>query len=110
MARGTALNRGEVWWARLPPPDKTRPVVLVSRQDAYARRSVFTVARVTTRVRGIRGEVRVGAREGVLRAGVANCDDLTTISRSILIEKVGALDEAKMAELDEALNFALGIE
>jgi mRNA-degrading endonuclease toxin of MazEF toxin-antitoxin module len=35
------MKRGEVWWAKL---DKRRPVVLVSRQDAYAVRALVIVA------------------------------------------------------------------
>lgn len=110
MAGGAALNRGEVWWARFASPDKTRPVVLVSRQDAYVYRDFLVVARVTTRVRGVRSEVAVGRREGLPRDGVANCDDLTTVSKRVLLRRVAPLGEAKLAELDEALKFALGLD
>ena len=30
------MKRGEIWWARLPPPTGRRPVALVSRDAAYA--------------------------------------------------------------------------
>jgi len=54
------LKRGEVWWAEV---DKRRPVVLVSRDEAYDVRSLVIVAPATTIVRGYAVEVKVGRRE-----------------------------------------------
>lgn len=51
------MKRGEVWWADLPPPAGRRPVVLLSRDEAYAIRALVIVAPVTTRVRSIPAEV-----------------------------------------------------
>lgn len=110
MAGGTALKRAEIWWARLPPPDKTRPVILVSREQAYAVRAYVTVARVTTRRRGLRSEVALGPKEGLSRECVANSDDLLTIHRRRLIERIGVIPESRVAELDSALAFSLGLD
>jgi mRNA-degrading endonuclease toxin of MazEF toxin-antitoxin module len=41
---------------------------------------------------------------------VVNCDWLVTIPKSDLIERAGALSSAKMARLDAALKFALGLD
>jgi mRNA interferase MazF len=110
VARGAALRRAEVWWARFAPPDKTRPVVIVSRTEALQQRQLLTVATVTTRRRGIPSEVALGTAEGVPRASVANCDDLRTIPKRLLLRRMGTLGRAKIAELDDALKFSLGIE
>ena len=110
MAGGASLKRAEIWWARLPPPDKTRPVVLVSREQAYALRDLLTVAKVTTRRRGLRSEVALGPSEGLPRECVANSDDLLTIRRRQLIERIGAIPEGRVAELDSALAFSLGLD
>ena len=37
------MRRGEVWWAALPKPAGRRPVVLLSRDEAYAVRELVTV-------------------------------------------------------------------
>lgn len=87
-----------------------RPVVLVSREEAYPRRSRFTVAPVTTRVRQIRTHVPVGPREGLDREGEVNCDALVTIERYRLIERIGALEPSMLADLDDALRFSLGLD
>ena len=39
------MRRGEVWWADLPVPVGRRPVVLLSRNEAYAVRELVTVDR-----------------------------------------------------------------
>ncbi len=100
------MKRGEVWWATV---DKRRPVVLVSRDEAYSVRALVIVAPVSTTVRGFAVEVRVGAAEGLPRAGVVNCDWLVTVPKADLVERAGALSHAKLERLDDALRFALGL-
>jgi len=92
------------------PPDKTRPVVLVSREDAYPRRGRFTVAPITGRVRGIQTHVAVGPRDGLDRDGEVNCDAVITVDRETLTERIGALDASTLAEVDDALRFSLGLD
>jgi mRNA interferase MazF len=57
------MQRGEVWWAKLPSPIGRRPVVLLSRDEAYAVRNAVTVAEVTSTVRGIPVEVELGPED-----------------------------------------------
>lgn len=101
------MIRGEIWWAQV---DKRRPVVLLSRDEAYAVRSMVLVAPVSTTVRGYSVEVRVGRREGLPRAGVINCDWLVTLPKRQLLERAGVLSGAKQEQLDDALCFALGVD
>ena len=54
------MRRGEIWWAELTPPAGRRPVLLLSRNEAYAVRELVTVAPVTTRMRHIPSEVPLG--------------------------------------------------
>ncbi len=104
------MRRGEVWWARLPAPAGRRPVVLVSRDQAYAVRALVTVAPVTTRARGIPVEIPLGADEGLPRPCVANIDAVQTVRKSWLESRAGALAPRKLAALDKALRFALGLD
>lgn len=110
MAGGAALKRAEIWWARLPPPEKTRPVVLVSREQAYGVRDLLTVAKVTTRRRALRSELELGLAEGLPRDCVANADDLITIHKRRLIERIGTIPRDKVGDLDSALAFSLGLD
>ena len=104
------MQRGEVWWAHLPRPVGRRPVVLVSRDEAYAVRELVTVVPVTTRVRDIPVEVALGREEGLPRRCAANADAITTIPKRTLREYAGVLDGEKVAALDAAVRFALGLE
>jgi mRNA interferase MazF len=68
------VRRGDVYWARFAAPVGRRPVVLVSREEAYAIKTRFTVVVVTSTVRGIPTEVRLGPAQGLPKVGVANAD------------------------------------
>jgi len=103
------MRRGEVWWAELPDPAGRRPVVLLSRNEAYAVRELVTVAPVTRRVRGIPVEVPLSRADGLPRACAANLDTVTTIPKRVLASRIIALHPAKVAALDRALRFALGL-
>ena len=110
MTDRPSFHRGEVWWATFAPPDTTRRVVLVSREEAYPRRARFMVAPVTSRIRRIRSHVAVGPRDGLARDGEVNCDAVITIDRDTLIERISALDPSTLAEVDDALRFSLGLD
>ena len=103
------MRRGEVWWAKLPAPVGRRPVVLLSRNEAYAVRGLVTVAPVTTRMRRIPTEVELGSEEGLPRRCVANLDTITTIPKRSLAAHLGTLAPVKLAALEMALKFALGM-
>ncbi|HSF01559.1 MAG TPA: type II toxin-antitoxin system PemK/MazF family toxin [Solirubrobacterales bacterium] len=103
------MRRGEIWWADLPPPAGRRPVVLLSRNEAYAVRELVTVAPVTTRARRIPTEVPLGPAEGLPKACVANLDTITTIPRRTLTRPIGPLSPEKLAAVERALAFALGL-
>ena len=103
------LRRGDLYWARLPDPRGRRPVVIVSRTRAARVRPVVTVAPVTRTIRGIESELPLGPDDGLRVRCVANCDNLETVSKRRLTERIGSLDSIKLVALDDALRFALGI-
>jgi mRNA interferase MazF len=66
------VRRGEVWWANLPSPAGRRPVLLLSRNAAYAVRSLVTIAPITRTVRGIPAEVPLRPADGLPQPCVVN--------------------------------------
>ncbi|MBI4609967.1 MAG: type II toxin-antitoxin system PemK/MazF family toxin [Candidatus Rokubacteria bacterium] len=104
------MRRGEVWWAELPPPFGRRPVVLLSRDEAYAIRNQLTVAPVTTRIRGIRSEVPLGPEQGLPKRCVANLDTMGTIPKVALRERIALLPREKVQAINTAIRFALALE
>jgi len=104
------LRRAEIWWAGLPPPSGRRPVVLLSRDEAYAVRQMVAVAPVTTRVRGLPVEVPLGPEEGMPKPCVANLDTIQTIAKALLRARITYLPHAKRQALDDAIRVALGLD
>jgi mRNA interferase MazF len=90
--------------------DKRRPVVLLSRDEAYGIRALVVVAPTSSTIRGYAVEVKVGKREGLPKTCVINCDWLVTVPKADLIERAGALSEVGQRALDDALRFALGLD
>ena len=104
------MRRGEIWWVELTPPAGRRPVLLLSRSEAYAVRELVTVAPVTTRVRHIPSEVPLGPEDGLPRPCVVNLDTITTIAKRSLQERLIPLSPEKLKAVETALHFALGLE
>jgi len=104
------VRQFEIWWANLPAPAGRRPVLLLSRNDAYRYLSKFIVAEITTTIRTIPVEVRVGRREGLPSAGVANLDNIRMAARPWLDARAGALPPSRHGEVKRALGYALGWE
>jgi len=104
------MRRGEVWWAKLPLPVGRRPVVLLSRDEAYAVRNAVTVAEVTSTIRGIPVEVELGPEDGLPKKCVVNLDTIVTIRKDLLIERIAILRDEKIEQIDTAIKFALYIQ
>ena len=104
------MKRGEIWWADLEPPAGRRPVLLISRDEAYSVRQLVTVAPVTTRLRHIPSEVFLSLEDGLPKACAVNLDTIITIARASLSERLTALNPEKQKAVDLALHFALGLK
>lgn len=103
------MQRGEVWWAELPPPTGRRPLLLISRDQAIQVRELVTVAPLTSTNRHLRVEVPLGPGDGVPKACVVNLDVVTTVHQSALQARITTLSPEKMAAVNDALKFALAI-
>jgi mRNA interferase MazF len=112
------MLRGEVWWADLglprgSAPGLRRPVLLISA-DRYnrSRLRTVTVAVLTTTVKlaALPGNVAVTAGVAGLQVdSVVNVTQLATIDRGALEERIGALPDWLMAQVDAGLGRALAL-
>lgn len=103
------MQRGEVWWAELPPPAGRRPVVLLSRDSAYRVRTSVTVAIITRTIRNIPVEIPLGRENGMPVQCVVNLDNILTIPVSMLTERITLLSPEKMTAVANAIIFALDL-
>jgi mRNA interferase MazF len=104
------LRQFEIWWADLPKPAGRRPVLLLTRDDGYSYLNKFIVAEITTTIRNIPVEVQLGKRDGLSAPCVANCDNLRTVRREVLAERISKLGASRQAEVKRAVGYALGWE
>ena len=101
------MTQGEVCWAQLDPPAGRRTVVLLARNEAYAVRSLVTVAPITTRVRDIAAEVLLGTDDEMPRECAASLDSIITIPRDCLQERLASLTHEKLRGIQNTIHFAL---
>ena len=96
-----------IWLARL---DKTRPVLVLTREEVRAMRRLVTVAPITSTVRGLSSEVSVGRRNGLEHDSAVNLDSITTIPREALVRPVGALLQEQEDALTRAFHAAFDLD
>jgi mRNA interferase MazF len=103
------VKRGEIWWAELPPPVGSRPVVILTRDAVLHSIGAIAVALVTRTIRQLPTEVVLGRRQGLPGRCVANLDNILTVPRQRLQRLMGACDAAKIAELNQAIKDAFDV-
>jgi mRNA interferase MazF len=102
--------RGDVCWYRFRPPDKRRPVLILTRDSAGAYLHEVTVAPITTRIRIVPSEVWLGPDDGMPQECAVNLYYLQTVPRGNIGRVIGHLSSQRMAEVRAALLFALGFD
>ena len=103
------MKRGEIWWAELPPPVGSRPVVILTRDAVLDNIGGIVVALVTRTARQLPTEVALGRRQGLPVPCVANLDNIITVPRHRLKRLMGACDAGKVEELNQAIKAALDV-
>jgi mRNA interferase MazF len=104
------VRRGEIWLYVFNPPDKRRPVLVLSRPDVIPLLSTVMVAPITSTIRGAPSEVMVGVDEGLKRESAVNLDHVQTVTRTALQHYVGSLGREKMAAVCRALAIAVACD
>jgi len=101
---------GEIWLADLGLAAKTRPIVIVSRQDPDPPRSLVLYVPLTTQRRDSRYEVPLPRLPFLDRESVANVQGLGSLPTVRLERKIGKLPNNVMERLKDALAFALDLQ
>lgn len=105
------MNQGDVYWYTFRPPDKRRPVLILTRNAALPFLTGVTVALITSTIRGIPSEVRLTPQaDGVLVDSVVSTDNIQTVQKSQLDSYLTHLSPARMREVRVAIEFALGFD
>jgi mRNA interferase MazF len=104
------IARGDVRLYQFTPPDKSRPVVVLTRNSAIGYLATVTVAPITSTIRGVPSEVVLSEDDGMKTRCVVNLHNAVTISRGRLGRRVVQLSPLRMSEICAALRFSLGCD
>jgi mRNA interferase MazF len=90
--------------------DRTRPVLVLTREVVRPHLSRVTVAPITSSIRGLSTEVLVGPRNGLDHASVVSCDNIVTIPVETLGRQVGFLLATQEEDLTAAIRAAFELD
>ena len=90
--------------------DKTRPVLVLTRDVAIGRLRTVTVAAITSTIRGLATEVPVGPSNGLDHDSVVNLDNVFTVDHRSLGRRVGFLPDDQEPALAEAIINAFDLD
>lgn len=117
--------KGSIWWANLEGDvedlghavKKTRPVIIVSRNDFNASHPTVTVLPLTRKApdsNKINPQLRPAIKTSLPyekdEFSYAMCDQIRLVDKKILDDYYGFLDEWELVNVDVALQHYLGME
>ncbi len=103
------IARGEVWWAAIPSDDDRHPVLVLTRDRVIPVRNRVTVAPISSTHRGIPVEVALDEDDGMPHEYWINLDDIVTIPKYLLAQRITQLSLEKMSTVRDAVRVALGL-
>lgn len=101
------IERGEIRLLRFATPDKTRPVLVLTRATAIGYLSRVTVAPISSTIRDVPSEVALGVDDGVRQPCAVNLHNIVTVEKAAIGRRVAQLGAERMREICRALAFAL---
>lgn len=90
--------------------DKIRPALVLTRAIAVPHLSGITLAPITTVIRGLATEVRVGPRNNLDYECVVHCDSIQTVPRAHLLAPIGLLLPDQEDDLARAIRAAFDLD
>lgn len=104
------MKRGDVYWHKFREPDKTRPVLIITRDEAISELNAVTVIPTTTTIRDIPSQILLTEHDGAPENCVLNIDWIQTVPKNKLRGYIAHLSDERMLEVFEAIRFAFGFD
>lgn len=101
------MTRGDVFWAAVPG-GKNRPYLILTRDIGIPLLTRFLAVPATSRARGVRSEVPLGTDDGMPHDCVLTLDNVRTVEKEWLGERICSLPAQKLDEVCAALEYAAG--
>jgi mRNA interferase MazF len=103
------VNRGDVCWYNFKTPDKKRPVLVMTRDSAILVLNSVTIAPITSTIRSIPTELVLTEEDGLPHTCAANFDNLQTVPKGQIGDRITRLSRRRMQEAAAAVSFALAL-
>ncbi len=111
------VKRGDIFYADLSPvigseQGGTRPVLIVQNDVGNKFSPTVIIAAITSQINKAKlpTHIEISANEfGLLKDSVILLEQVRTIDKKRLKEKIGRLDDTLIAKVDEALGISFGI-
>jgi len=103
------MNRGEIRWYKFNPPNKRRPVLILTRDSVLEYLGEVTIAPITFTIRNIPSEVLLSKEDGMPRDCAINCDHIQTVSKAKIGPQIATLSPEKLKQVRKAIIFALNL-
>lgn len=101
------MKRGEIWFADVGRGGE-RPVLVLTRDPVADRIGAVVVAHLTTTIRGLTSELRLGPVDGLKRDCVVSFDNLHTLPKSSFRRRAAVLRPTRLDDACDRLADALG--
>lgn len=100
------MKRGDIYRHKFREPDKTRPVLIITRNEAISELNSVTVIPTTSTIRDVKSQVLLTEDDGVSEICVLNVDWIQTVPKTKLRGCITHLSDERMNEVFEAIKFA----
>jgi mRNA interferase MazF len=104
------VKRGDIRWYTFHPPDKRRPVLVLTRGDVIDRLNEIIVVPVTRTIRGLKTEVVLTPDDGMPTSCALNLDHVALAQRDRIGAVLCTMPATRWPEVRRALLVACGFE
>lgn len=109
------MNHGDIYFIDLPKQEGSvqsgrRPCILMSNQAALNTSPIVTVIPLTSKEKKPqKTHIKIGIDSGLKIESTALVEQIITVSKKLLLNKIGRVSNNKMIEISEAVKFQMAI-
>ncbi|MDQ3062340.1 MAG: type II toxin-antitoxin system PemK/MazF family toxin [Acidobacteriota bacterium] len=104
------MRQGDVFTYRFKEPNKSRPVLILTRTDLISQLNVVAIAEITTTLRDNDSEVWLNESDGMREDCAVNLTNLQTVAKNKIGLYITHLSAERMREVREAIEFAFNFK
>ncbi len=99
------MRQGDIFTYKFKEPNKSRPVLILTRTDLISQLNVVTIAEITTTLRDNDSEVWLDESDGMREGCAINLTIIQTVAKNKIDSYITHLSAERMREVREAIEF-----